>query len=90
MSGEAPNGRRRDEYHTSIPAEQSVSVAVVEALAAVNGCDPTEMDPIGETVDLESVAELLRSSSSSFRLDFTVGGFEVTVYSDRSMTVVPA
>jgi hypothetical protein len=90
MSGEAPNGTGTTAYRGSIPEDTAVPVGIVEAVASLKGCDPMDLEPLGDSVDLESVADLLRSSPSAFRVEFTVAGAAVTVYSDRSLAVVPA
>ena len=90
MSGDRPDNSASGTYYGSIPDDTSSTVAIAEAVAAVKGCDPTDIEPLGDTVDLEAIAQLLRSSSSKLRIDFTVAGHEVTVHPDESLTVVPA
>lgn len=89
MSDEVPTDTTM-EYHGSIPEDTSVPVGIVEAVASARGCDPMDIEPLSDSIDLESAAKLMRSSSSEFSIDFTVAGLAVTVYSDRSLTVVPA
>lgn len=90
MSGDRLDDLPPGTYHGSIPDDTSSAVAIVEAVAAVKGCDPTDIEPLGDTVDLEAIAQLLRSSPSTLRIDFTVAGHEVSVHPDESLTVVPA
>lgn len=90
MSGDRPDDSPPGTYHCSISDDTSSAVAIVEAVAAVKGCDPTDIEQLGDTVDLEAIAQLLRSSPSKLRIDFTVAGHEVTVHPDESLTVVPA
>lgn len=90
MSGDRPTDSPEGTYHSTIPDETPSTVAIVEAVAAVKDCEPTEINPLCDTVDPEAIAQLPRSSTGSLRIDFTVTGVEVTVYSDESLTVVPA
>lgn len=63
--------------------ETAPSVAVIEAVAATTGLEPTEMPPLQRTVDVEALDDLLRSRpDSSVRLSFEYAGMRVTVVGD--------
>ena len=70
----------------------AVSVALVEAIAARQGVDPTEADfHLGEYVDANALDALYRharaNADASWSLEFDVDGHAVTVDSDGRITV---
>jgi len=44
--------------------ERSPSVTIIDAVAAAEGVEPTELDPLAEEIDLEALDHLLRNSAS--------------------------
>lgn len=65
------------ERHTEAPSER-----VVQAVAAANGVDPAELDPLSPRLDLESMDEFLTNSSEPIRIECSLGEFRVEVRSD--------
>lgn len=70
----------------SVPAPvqlASPSEAVVERVAALEGADPTELEPLFEVIDPEALDMLIESEcdpdESDLRIEFTYHGHDVTV-----------
>ncbi len=62
-----------------VSADDRASTAVLEAVAAEEGCEPTELDvPLYEHVDPEALDALV-SSPLSGHVSFTYHGYELTV-----------
>lgn len=63
------------------------SIAVVEAVAAEEGCEPTELPvPLYEYVDPEALDAFVASATGA-RVSFAYGKYEVAI-DDRGVTVV--
>lgn len=61
----------------------SASTAVIATLAEILDVDPTEMDPLFQSIDVESLDALFRGSTDGdVRVTSTVAGREVTVTDD--------
>lgn len=73
-----------------IDAAEDTCRRVVEELAAANGCDVLELEPLYYDVD-PAVAEKLvgGDDSVSGRISFASNGFEVTVRSDGRVGLDP-
>lgn len=68
------------------------SVAVIEAVAAATGQDPTELPLLERTVDPEAIDALFDGGTDTDRsvyLSFAYGGTEVTIGDDGELTVDP-
>jgi hypothetical protein len=65
---------------------ESPAIAVVEAVSAVTGQDPTEMSPLHDAVDADALNELIRTGDGVC-VTFSYGGTTVTVESDGSVVV---
>jgi hypothetical protein len=66
----------------------SVSVAVAEAVADVEGADPTELDySLRETIDTDALDALASRTDTDWYLQFTIHGHEVSVASDGTINV---
>jgi hypothetical protein len=62
--------------------------AVVQAVAAVRGVDPTELtEPLYDVVDPEALDALLASSNGEMTVSFRYGGHVVRVTDDLSVFV---
>lgn len=62
-----------------VSADDRVSVAVLEAVAAEEGCEPTDLDvPLYEHVDPEALDALV-SSPIEGHVSFTYHGYRLTV-----------
>lgn len=63
-----------------------VSVAIVEALAAAEHADPTQLAPLADEVDLEPL-EALVTGSDSVRVRLSLRGWPVLVRGDGVLRV---
>lgn len=71
------------DYHSD-----SISLRVVEALAAATGTDPQELAPLYHAVDPEALDQLFRSDSDAdVRVEFEYHGSLVEVRSDGTVVV---
>ena len=70
-------------FRYEVDEDEPPSHALVTVLSAVTGRSPTELDPLGRHVDLESLNALLASSGerarSSASVEFRADGFSVAV-----------
>ncbi|NUB93822.1 hypothetical protein HT576_22880 [Haloterrigena sp. SYSU A121-1] len=70
---------------------QSVSVAVVEAIAAATDQSPLEVEPLYHTIDPEALNMLFHNvgsqSQARGRITFVHCGYEVTVEATGDVTV---
>lgn len=69
----------------SLEDEETISMAVVTAVANATGQSPLEMEPLWESVDVDALEALLWDTDrtgSSLTVSFTYCGREVTVTDD--------
>lgn len=89
----------RHEHPDSEPVVQTryvsgepASEAVTRALAAVEGVEPTELDLLYESVDLEALDALLGDpvvdENPPVVVEFAASGYQVVVRSDGLITVL--
>lgn len=76
----------------TVKADQSVSYTLLCAVADVEGCCPTDLPPLHDTLDVEALdalfsAETVGSSQCEGSLMFDYSDCSVTIWSDRSVTV---
>lgn len=79
-----------DRYQASYDLEKvSPGIAVVEAIAAAEGVDPLDIEPLGATIDLEALDSILRSGSSQSDPTVTlrIQGYEITLYSSECLVL---
>ncbi|MFB6139261.1 MAG: HalOD1 output domain-containing protein [Halosimplex sp.] len=75
------------------PTGTPASVAVVEAIAAVDGREPDEIPPLFETVDTDALDRLADGTGRSdaagglSRISFSHAGHDVAVRGDGSVVV---
>lgn len=77
-------------YETCKDGDTSLGVTIIDAIAAVEGIDPTCEDlELYESIDLEAVETLFeqRPSGERWRFEFTAGGYTVIVDGDGFVTV---
>lgn len=67
--------------------EESLSLAVVEAVADATGRSPEELPSLTGTVDPDSLEGLFATEESSGRLTFEYAGHRVTVFADQTVIV---
>jgi len=80
-----------DCYRTTFDADAiSASAAVVAALSSICGSDPSNMDPLYESIDTDSLNAIVESGSDSpVSLSFEFDEFDVTVTSDGTIEITP-
>lgn len=72
-------------YRANYEKESYVpSLAIAESIAAIEGIGPTAMDPLGETVEMNSLDTLIQSSTngSDLQITFSVQGYRIAVQGD--------
>lgn len=74
--------------------DEAPSEAVIRSVSAVRGVEPTELDPLYDTIDPDGLDELFGSTvggehRGDARVEFTYAGCEVTVYSSGRVLVEP-
>lgn len=81
-------------YHVRLDevTEESVTVAVIEAIAAVEGVSPVDVDVrLYDYLDLEALDDLFshasRKGNAMWTMEFSVEGYDVTVHDDGAVTV---
>lgn len=72
-----------------------ISATIIDAVAAITGNEPADLQPLYEAVDPDALDQLLRSlrtssiSQGRSEVVFTFNGCEVTVAADGTITVDP-
>lgn len=69
--------------------EDTPSVAVIETMAEVAGCDTTALGPLNDTVDPDALDSVL-TSRQSVTVELAHEHFEITANSDGRVTVRPS
>ncbi|APW98375.1 hypothetical protein CHINAEXTREME_11495 [Halobiforma lacisalsi AJ5] len=71
------------------PATEPVTIDIVTAVADTKGVDPTELPPLYYAIDPDAIDQLFQSQvqNESLRVQFTFAGCDVTISSDRQVTV---
>jgi len=74
--------------------DERPSIAVVSAVADVTGTDPSELDPLYETIDPDALNSLFRGSqgdgpNSRGQVSFSVAGCDVVVHGSHKVVVSP-
>jgi hypothetical protein len=88
-SDEGARGREREEFVDRIGESESVTEAVVRAVAAVTGKDPTAMEPLGRVLDPEALEDLFDRPSTDGRLRFEFNRCRVTIDGGTRVRVRP-
>jgi hypothetical protein len=71
-------------------AETPPSVAVVRLISVAMNCDPTAIEPLGESVDPEALDRLLQSMDEGAKLQFTHLCLSILLCGDGTASVTPA
>jgi hypothetical protein len=79
---------RTDTYVGTFDME-SASVAVMEALAAIRHCEPTELEPLYSSVDPDALDRLVESASDGLHVRMHIDGFQVVVTGDHRLEITP-
>lgn len=75
---------------TSVQSTRTLSEAVVERVAAAEGADPLELDPLYEAIDPDALERLFSPEGGprpDGRIAFNYCGHTVVVDSDRSVSL---
>ncbi|WP_155828799.1 HalOD1 output domain-containing protein [Halalkalicoccus jeotgali] len=67
----------------------SVSIEVVEQLAAAENTDPRDLPPLFPIIDLELLDTLIESGSSNIMVCFSANGHNITVVGDGTVNITP-
>lgn len=79
-------------YHASYePYADSPSLALVEAIAAIEGTDPVTMAPLGDAIDMEALDAVVQSSldDDDVRVTLPYFGYRVAVRNDGVIELQP-
>jgi hypothetical protein len=76
------------------PDNKSISTVIAETIANHKGVDPANIEPLYTTIDPEALDALFAprndgTARTTGQITFTHTGFEITVNSDRTVTVEP-
>jgi hypothetical protein len=75
----------RDVYRsTFVTGEDDPCIALVETLASIEERDPLEIDPLGNSINMDAVENLLQSSDGTceIQMTFQVPGYHTTIKSE--------
>jgi hypothetical protein len=71
--------------------DRPLSAAIAYSVAEVDGTDPTELEPLNDTVDTDALDRLFGTSPGVPRdegfLVFQFAGYDVTVFADGLVTI---
>jgi len=84
VDGAGQSISRTFDWHETPP-----SVAVVRLLSVAMNCDPTAVDPLGETVDPDALDRLFPSMDDGSELEFTHCELSVRLHGDGRAAVEP-
>ncbi|WP_256301003.1 HalOD1 output domain-containing protein [Haloarchaeobius salinus] len=78
-----------DEYDTEFEqhGDESVATTIAVAVAEATGQDVTELDPLGSTIDCESLDSLVRSAGSPLSVSFLYEGCRIFVSGDGTIEI---
>lgn len=81
-----------DRYTAEVSVEETDSVAdaVAMSVATVRDCDPTDLPPLGETVDPDALNDIFQASNrgTGVNVTFEYAGFDVTINHEGELTLV--
>lgn len=87
--GRLEGAGRNDQFSTDVGDDETVTDAVVRAIAAVTGGDPRAMKPLGTVLDTDALNAIFGRASNDGRLSVAFEGCRVTVRADRTVAVRP-
>ncbi len=82
-------GRDENTVQYQWDGDATPSTAVVEAVAATTGREPTALPPLYESVDAEAIDDLFSDPDGTVRLSLEYAGVTVTLYADGVIKVSP-
>jgi hypothetical protein len=76
----------------TVKPDQSVSYTLLCAVAEVEGCCPTDLPPLQDTLDMDALDALFSTETDKTpqcegSLTFEYSDSTVTIWSDRSVTI---
>jgi hypothetical protein len=89
VTDDGPTYDPRTDTYVGMFDTESASIAVMEALASVRHCDPTELEPLYRSVDPDALDRLVASGSAKLCVTMSLDGFEVVVTGDRRIEITP-
>jgi hypothetical protein len=86
-------GAGRSEFECVFDVDESPSHGVVRAISAVKGVEPTDVDPLYDSIDPSALDAIFGGTTeareSDIRVSFRVDDLEIEVSEDRRVTVRP-
>ncbi|WP_331235230.1 HalOD1 output domain-containing protein [Natronorarus salvus] len=64
-----------------------MSTELVGAITEIDGRKPTEIDPIGWSIDLDAVDALTVDENDDLRITFSTNGYQVQIEGSRRILV---
>lgn len=91
--GRSPSDSGETEFRTWFSADVSTAYTVIEALAAVNGVEPDELDRLYGSVDPDALDKLFEKpvrlpDQRDLHVEFTASGCRVIVRDDGGISVL--
>lgn len=83
----------RDVYRTNYETERlSPSLALVEAIAAIEETDPVDLEPIGNSIDMNAIDRIIHASNDDreTRITLSYQGYHVTISTAGVVELQPA
>ena len=78
---------RSDEFVGTFAPDTSPSEALVEMLASIQGCDPLDVGPLGDSVDTDALNKLVRATDDVLEISFDIEGYTARISADRSIVL---
>lgn len=78
-------------YHTEFTGDEPVTMAVIRAVSAVTGVEPTVLAPLGESVETDALEALFATPDGKMEAQsfhFRYAGCDVTVRGDGSIALM--
>ncbi|RAW45649.1 hypothetical protein DQW50_07820 [Halorubrum sp. 48-1-W] len=89
-SGDTERQSERSSGYTTVfesAEDASVCVAIVEAVSAVIGTEPTRLDPLYDVVDTDALERLIETGGTNVEVTFSFEGCRVAVFGDGGVVV---
>lgn len=91
-SGGIEYDSERGLYRTNFgDSREDPCLAIVEAIARIDGIDPTEVEPLGRTVDVDALTRLVRSGDSTCEIEVPLlaQGYHVVIHGSGVIELEP-
>lgn len=90
-SGPGPSESSERTFHTRYTGDEPTSVAVIRALASVEGVAPSSLDPLYHSVDPDALDRIFDTpvvfEDEDVTAQFTASGYRVTIRTDGTITI---